>query len=68
MLRRRSYGYPEKGGLLVKSETYPRFAHTKFGYVRIVEYVGEGMFSVVGVGDERRNIHRDSLDFRRGHK
>lgn len=52
----------------MKSETYPRFAHTKFGYVRIVEYVGEGMFSVVGVGDERRNIHRDSLDFRRGHK
>jgi len=52
----------------MRIETYPRFAHTKFGYVRIVEYVGDGVFSVVGKGDERRNIHRDSLDFRRGRK
>jgi hypothetical protein len=41
---------------------------TKYGYVRIVEYLGDGMFSVVGKGDERRNIHRDAIDFRRGRK
>ena len=47
---------------------YPKYGHTKFGLVRILNYLGDGYFEVLTKDDGRRKMFRDSIDFRRGRR
>ena len=47
---------------------YPRYGHTKFGLVRVLNYLGDGYFEVLTKDDGRRKMFRDSIDFRRGRR
>ena len=51
-------------GLLV-TISIPRWAYTKYGKVRIVEYAGNNFWDVICADDSRRRILLNSVDFRK---
>jgi hypothetical protein len=48
----------------VARQTFPKYARlANVGRVRVLEYIGEGVFRVLDKSDQKRRVHRDQLVF-----